>query len=76
MLKMMLDFNSELIEGEIEQIIETYTNESTGDGYDILKVSGNIVIKTNGIFYIPGEIEDGQITSWNSVTENTLYTEK
>ena len=67
MLNMKLDFNSELIEGEIEQIIETYTDELTGEGYDIIKVSGNIVVKTNGIFYVPGEIEDGKITTWKQV---------
>lgn len=76
MLRMMLDFKSELIEGEIEQIIETHTDELTGDGYDIIKVSGNIVVKINGIIYVPDEIEDGQIKTWKTVTEDILYTEE
>ena len=76
MLKMMLDFNSELIEGEIEHIIETHTDEATGEGYDILKVSGNIVIKTNGVNYVPDEIEDGQVSTWKPITDDLLYTEE
>jgi len=67
MLNMKLDFNSELLEGDIEQIIETYKDELTGEGYDIIKVSGNIVVKTDGIIYVPGEIEDGKITTWKPV---------
>lgn len=67
MLIMKLDFNSELIEGEVEQLIETYTDELTGEGYDIIQVSGNIVVKINGIIYVPGEIEDAKITTWKQV---------
>ena len=76
MLNMKLDSNSELIEGEIEQIIETYMDELTGEGYDIIQVSGNIVIKTNGIIYVPEEIEDGKITTWKPLIEDILDTEE
>jgi hypothetical protein len=75
---MMLIDEDELVGGEILEVVETYTDHETGDGYRILKVAvsslGYLVIeKENGEQWKADSVEDGFIASWVFVGDQ-MYT--
>jgi len=66
---MMLVDDDELVGGEIVEVVETYTDHETGDGYRIIKVAASgldqvIVEHENGEQWKANSLEDGAIASW------------
>jgi hypothetical protein len=65
-----LDFNSELVTGEIINKLETYRDcENQNQGYDIVEVAVDklenlVVIMGDNKRYVPYEIEQGFVTIW------------
>jgi len=75
---MMLVDDDELVGGEIVAVVETYTDEETGDGYRIIKVAADsidqvIIEKPNGEQWQGDSAEDGVLTSW-IFTGDQMYT--
>ena len=65
-----LEIGEFLLSGEVVKVLETHTDtDCMGNiaGYEILKVTGNIVVEKNGKKYVPAKIDDNFVIHWTKI---------
>lgn len=76
--EMMLEDGAELLEGEIVEVVEEYTPDCGGPGYNIVKVAApslKDIVKLNdaGEYCVADAVEDGLIVQWQAMTKAEYY---